>query len=155
MNLSRAIIRPILLACIGIAISAATLFKLYFDRTLISSTSNELRYQELILQSIKSEATLATVPRSPDAYQDHINALQTKIQLLVNTADFCCIPEAVQVQDSLSRLISVQVSDVVQSNQLTSLVDDVSHDVDALIQSLVIKKAAIGQQLQRKDLRVQ
>lgn len=155
MNLSRAIIRPILLACIGIAISAATLFKLYFDRTLISSTSNELRYQELILQSIKSEATLAAIPRSPDAYQDHINALQTKIQLLVNTANFCCIPEAVQVQDSLSRLIPVQVSDVVQSNQLTSLVDEVSRDVDALIQSVVIKKAAIDQQLQRKDLRVQ
>jgi diguanylate cyclase (GGDEF)-like protein/PAS domain S-box-containing protein len=155
MNLSRAIVRPLLVACIGITLSAGTLFKLYFDRTFISLTSNELRYQELIVQSIKPELLLTSLPNSENAYEDHINALQTRIQRLVNTPDFCCIPEAVKVQDSLSRLLPIDTGDAQLSNQFRSLVADISKELDALLQTITTKQTDISQERQRQDLILQ
>lgn len=155
MTLSRAIIRPVLFACFGIALSAAILSKLYYDRTFSSSTSNELRYQELVMQSFKPQLELTALPDSTDAYQDHLTALQTRMQLLVNTPDFCCIPEAVQVQDLFSRLLMMDTKDARSSNQFASLMTGVNSELDALLQSLAGKDAHINQQLHRQDLRAQ
>ena len=155
MNLSRAIVRPILLACIGIALSAAIVFKLHYDRGFLSATSNELKYQELVIQSIKPELAMTALPDTTDDYQDHVNALQTRMQLLVNTPNFCCIPEAVQVQDLLSRLLPAGVSVTPLSTQLTALVAGVNSELDELLQSVATRQAELNQQLQRQDLRLQ
>ena len=155
MTLSRAMIKPILLACIGIALSAATLFKLHFDRAFTSLASNELKYQELVAQSIKHELTSQALPSSPEGYQDHLNALQTRIQVLVNMPNFCCIPEAVQVQDTLSRLLLADINAAHLRSVQSLRIEEANAEVEALAQSLANKQGDIRQELQRQNLKFQ
>ena len=155
MTLTRALVRPIVFACFGIAVGAGTLFKLHFDKTFTQKALDELTYQQLIVSSIKPELTSAALTDRLHSYQDHLGDLQNRLQTLVNTQNFCCIYEAVQLQDTLNRLLQMDYKQEPFRSQWNTLLSEARDQLLSLLQSLDAQQAQVSQQLQRQSTQVQ
>jgi len=100
MKLAQAIIRPVTLAFVVFGAIVLELFASYTTTDDLKHQLTNLEYQELLVASIVED--LEQISLRPETVQSaQISSMRSRLQSLIDTADFCCVVDAVTTQDSL------------------------------------------------------
>ena len=100
MKLAQAAIRPVTLAFVVFGATVLALFASYTTTDDLKHQLTNLEYQELLVGSIVED--LEQISVRPEAVQSaQISSMRSRLQSLIDTADFCCVVDAVTTQDSL------------------------------------------------------